>query len=185
MRPKFLLTHPFHGNISGMLPGLQLRHLGRDEWQVLRDVRLNALRESPQSFLAEYEQEEKYGQERWQIEFDRGDWILGELGDRYVCLTGVTRESGAPVHERYLEYVWVAPDFRRRGTALNMLSDIVGELEESGVRTVSLWTLWTPDGNDPARLLYERLHFITTNGRQKLESDPRGRWWERLRLDLI
>jgi len=170
-----------------MLPDLQLklRHLDHDEWKVLRDARLNALGESPQSFLAEYDQEEKYGQERWQTEFNRGDWIVGELGDRHVCLTGVTRESGASRDERYLEYVWVAPDFRRRRTALNMLRHIIGELEESGVRTVFLWTLWTRDGNDPAQLLYERLHFITTNQRQRLESDPRGRWWERLRRDLI
>jgi GNAT superfamily N-acetyltransferase len=170
-----------------MLADLQprLRRLDRDEWKVLRDTRLNAVAESPQSFLAEYEQEEKYGRERWQNEFDRGDWIVGELGDRHVCLTGVTWEPGASADERYLEYVWVAPDFRRRGTAFNMLRDIIGELEESGVRTVFLWTVWIPDGNDPARLLYERLHFITTNRRQRLQSDPRGRWWEAFRRDLI
>jgi ribosomal protein S18 acetylase RimI-like enzyme len=165
-----------------MPPDLQFRHLRRDEWQLLRNVRLNALRESPQSFLAEYDQEVKYGQERWQTEFDRGDWIVGELDGEHVCLTGVTRESGAPVDECYLEYVWVALDFRRRRAARDMLTEIIGKLEEAGVRTVLLWTL--DDGNDPAQLLYKELDFITTNERQELHTDPRRRCWERLRRDL-
>ena len=166
-----------------MPPDLQFRHLGRDEWQVLRDVRLNALRESPQSFLVEYDQEKDYGQERWQTESDRGDWIVGELDGRYVCLTGATRESGASADERYLEYVWVAEALRQRGIAFDMLTDIIGELKESGVRTVILWTL--DDGNDPAQLLYKQLDFITTNEKRKLDTDQEGLWWERLRRDLI
>lgn len=165
-----------------MPPDLQFRHLGRDEWPVLRDVRLNALRESPLSFLAKYDREKNYGQERWQTEFDRGDWIIGELDSEHVCLSGVTRESGAPADECYLEYVWVVPTLRRRGTALGMLRHIIGELKESGVRTVFLWIL---DGNDPAQLLYKQLDFVTTNERQPLESDPEGRCEERLRRDLI
>jgi ribosomal protein S18 acetylase RimI-like enzyme len=166
-----------------MLPDLQFRHLGRDEWQVLRDMRLNALHESPLSFLAKYDQEKKYGRERWQNEFDRGDWIVGELDARHVCLTGVTREADVPADERYLEYVWVAQGFRQQGIAFDMLTDIISELKDYGVRTVFLWTLLKD--NDAAQSLYERLLFITTCKQQKLESDLRGRLWECLRRDLI
>ena len=163
-----------------MPPDLGFRRLDRDEWKVLRDARLIALRESPRSFLARYDQEEKYGQERRETEFDRGDWFVGELDDRHVFLTGVTRESCTPADECHLEYVWVAPDLRRRGTASDKLSDIIGKLKGSGVRTVFLWIL---DGNDPARLLYERLGFITTNQRQPLEAFP-GRSEELMQLHL-
>jgi ribosomal protein S18 acetylase RimI-like enzyme len=166
-----------------MPPDPQFRRLGRDEWKVLRDARLIALRESPCSFLAKHDQEEKYGQERWQTEFDRGDWFVGELEDRHVFLTGVTREAGAPKGECYLEYVWVAPDLRRRGTALCELSDIIGKLEKDGVRTVFLWTLLKD--NEAAQSLYERLLFITITKLQKLDCDPRGRLWVRLKRNLI
>ena len=179
---KYLPAHPPSWKYLGMLPDLQLRHLERDDWKVLRDARLSALDESPQSFLAEYSQQEKCGQEYWQAEFDRGDWIVGEVGDRNVCLTGVTQESSASADERYLEYVWVAPDFRRCGTALYMLTEIIGELRESGVRTVFLWTL---DVDNPARSLYKRLKFVTASRRQKLGADPEKRFWEWLRLDFI
>jgi GNAT superfamily N-acetyltransferase len=160
----------------------QFRHLGRDEWQVLRDVRLRALRESPLSFLVKYDQEERYSQKRWQTEFDRGDWIVGELDGEYVCLTGVTRKFSAPRDERYLEYVWVAPGLRGRRTAFDMLTDIISELKDYGVRTIFLWTLFKD--NKAAQSLYERLLF-TSNKLQRLDSDPEGRWWERLKRDLI
>ena len=76
----------------------------------------------------------------------------------------------------------MAPGFRRRGAAFNMLTEIIGELRESGVRTVFLWTLHS---DNPARLLYRRLDFVTVNLRQKLGADPEKRWWEWLRRDLI
>ena len=166
-----------------MPPDLEFRRLVRNEWKVLRDARLIALDESPRSFLAKCDEEKRYDQERWQAEFDRGEWFVSELDDRHVFLTGVTRESGAPANERYLEYVWVAKGFRNRGIAFDMLTDIIGELKESGVRTVILWTL--DDSNDPAQLLYKQLDFVTTNERQTLDFDPEGRCWERLRRDLI
>jgi GNAT superfamily N-acetyltransferase len=167
-----------------MLPDLQLkfRHLTRGEWQVLRDMRLNALHESPLSFLAKYDQEEKYSPERWQAEFDRGDWIVGELDGEHVCLTGVTRESGAPADERYLEYMWLTHSLRGKGRAFDMLTEIISELKDYGVRTIFLWTLL--NDNKKAQSLYERLLFSTTN-EEKLDDDPEGRWWERLRRDLI
>lgn len=168
-----------------MPPGLQHRRLDTPEWKVLRDARLIALRESPRSFLAKHDQEENYSQERWQAEFDRGAWFIGERDDRIIFLTGITRKCGAPAGECYLEYVWLAPDLRCQGTAFNKLSNIIGGLKKRGVRTIFLWTLWTRDGKDPARLLYKRLDFVTTNRLQTVGSDLEGRWWELLKLDLI
>jgi ribosomal protein S18 acetylase RimI-like enzyme len=123
----------------------------------------------------------EYGQERWHTEFDRGDYIVGEVDGKHFYLTSVTRESNAPAGECYLEYVWVAPDFRRRGVAFDVLTDIIGELKDSSVRTIFLWTL---DGDNSARSLYERLDFTTAKRRQKLDADPERRWWEWLRRDL-
>lgn len=157
----------------------QFRLLGQDEWLVLRDMRLRALRESSLSFLAKYDQERRYGHGRWQTEFDRGDWVVGDLDGKQVCLAGVTRQSGASRDERYLEYVWVAPRFRRQHTAFDMLTYIIRELKDRSVRTVFLWTLL--EDNDAAQWLYKQLDFITTSEKQELE----GRWWERLKCELI
>jgi ribosomal protein S18 acetylase RimI-like enzyme len=161
-----------------MLP--PLRRLDPDEWHLLRVARLTALKDSPDAFLATYEREERYSQERWEAEFCRGDWLIGELGGKLVCMVGVTHESDSASEERYLEYVWVAPEYRRSRVAYRMLADVLGKLKKSGIRTVTLWVL---DGNDVALRLYKRLAFQGPKRRQPLPDDP-GRCEEQFRLDL-
>jgi ribosomal protein S18 acetylase RimI-like enzyme len=161
-----------------MLPAL--RHLTREEWPVLREIRLAALSESPSAFLSTYEKEVGYGPERWASEFDRGEWIIGELHGQRVSLVGVVQAPGTHQDERYLEYVWVTPDRRRDRIAFDMLTNVLDRLAETGIRTVFLWVL---NGNDVASWLYKRLDFTTTDDRQQLEADP-SRYEERLRRQL-
>jgi ribosomal protein S18 acetylase RimI-like enzyme len=175
---KCLLAQARHASISGMPPDPQFRPLSRDEWPLLRHVRLRALHDFPQSFLVEHDEAVTYDRARWQTEFDRGDWIAGHINGKFVCCTGATWQPANRPDERYLEYVWVAPGYQRRSVAYKMLTDIIGKLTESGVRTIFLWTL--VDGYS-ASVLYKKLHFNTTNERQELG----GRLWERMRRDLL
>ena len=161
-----------------MLP--PLRRLDPEEWHLLRLARLTALEDSPGVFLATREREEAYSQERWESEFRRGDWFISELDGKLVCMVGVTHEHDPASKERYLEYVWVAPEYRRSRVAYDMLTDVLGKLKRSGIRTVALWVL---DGNDVALWLYKRLDFQGTNRRQPLPDDP-GRCEEQFKLDL-
>jgi len=161
-----------------MLP--PLRRLDPEEWQLLRLARLTALKASPDAFLATHAREKGYARERWQAEFDRGEWFIREHDEKVICMTGVTREYGAPSDERYLEYVWVAPEYRRSRVAYNMVGEALDKLKESGIRTVFLYIL---DGNEPALWLYKRLDFQSTGVRQPLPDNPM-RHEEQLRLDL-
>jgi len=163
---------------SEFMPDIRL--LARHEWFRLRDVRLSALRESPDAFLSTYEREMAFSQDQWRAEFARGDWNVGIRGGRPVSLLGATREPGAPAHECFLEYLWVSPECRRAGIASRMLAVVLGQLRSAGVRTAFLWVL---DGNDAAMKFYERAGFVSTNHRQPLAARP-GRSEERMRLDL-
>jgi ribosomal protein S18 acetylase RimI-like enzyme len=158
----------------------RFRYLTRSQWSLLRDTRLNALKDSPNAFLATYDKEDGYDQEQWKGEFDRGKWIIGEIAGKPVCLMGITREPNTPLTECYLEYVWVAPDHRRSGFASYMLEYVLGDLKASGIRTVFLWVL---DDNDAALLLYKERDFVSTNGLQPLEADP-ARSERQFRRDL-
>lgn len=163
-----------------MLP--PLRRLGPEEWSRLRHVRLTALKDSPDAFLATYDQEQGYSQERWAAEFARGIWYLCEDEGKPVFMAGVTKEPGglSPV-ERNLEYVWLAPEHRRSGVAYEMLRKILRELRESGISTVFLFVL---DGNERALLLYKRLNFASIGTWQPLPDDPAGRGEQQFRLGL-
>jgi ribosomal protein S18 acetylase RimI-like enzyme len=163
-----------------MLP--PLRRLDPEEWHRLRDVRLVALKDSPGAFLATYEQEQGYSQERWEAEFARGAWYISEDVGKPVSMAGVTREPGGlQPAERNLEYVWVAPEHRRSRVAYQMLDEILQESKESGISTVFLHVL---DGNEPALLLYKRLNFETFGPWQPLPDDPAGRGEQQFRLEL-
>ena len=154
--------------------------LASDDWARLRHIRLTALLESPHTFLATYEQEDGYGEDRWRAEFARGDWTIGFLDGRPVSLIGTTRETHTPPGQCYIEYLWVAPECRRTGLASSMLTSVLDRLRAAGVQTAFLWVL---NGNDPATRLYKQLGFVSTNRRQLLPADP-TRSEELLRLDL-
>jgi GNAT superfamily N-acetyltransferase len=158
----------------------EIRLLTRGEWLTLRDVRLAALSESPQAFLSSYEREKFYEDDHWQDEFGRGAWYVGYDEHGPISLLGVTRDDDTSADARYLEYMWVAPEYRRRGVAITMLKDVLDQLAKAGVRTVFLWVL---DGNDTARHVYERTGFVRTNLCQPLKDRP-GRFEERMQLDL-
>jgi ribosomal protein S18 acetylase RimI-like enzyme len=163
---------------------LYVKRLTANDWDVLREIRLTALSESPDMFLHTYEQEEQYDDSRWHSEFARGEWYVGvdvpESPDRPVSVLGITRETGTPTHQCFLEYVWVAPEFRRRGFAFTMIRQVLGNLYSASVRTVFLYVL---DGNDRAMRLYKRIGFVDCNYSQPLEARP-GRREELMQISL-
>ena len=146
----------------------------------MRDIRLGALLDSPDTFLSTYKEERLFGDDHWRAEFDRGDWHVGFAEGEPVALLGVTRDSSTPADACFLGYLWVAPGHRRRGVALRMIKVVLDRLPADGVRTVLLWVL---DGNDVAIRVYERAGFVRTNYSEVLEARP-GRTEELLQLDL-
>lgn len=160
------------------MPDIKL--LASGDWLRLRDIRLSALHESPHTFLSTYEQEKAYNEDQWRAEFIRGDWLIGIIEGKPVSLLGATREPDTPAYERYLEFLWVSPEYRRFGIAFSMLTTVLDRLQTSGVQKVFLWVL---DGNDTAIHLYKRIGFVSTNHRQPLPAHP-GRSEERMQLNL-
>jgi len=163
---------------SAFMPDIKL--LVPDEWSLLRDIRLAALRDSPHSFLSSYQVESAFNELRWRAEFDRGEWILSIQDDQPAGIVGCTREPGKPAYECYLEYIWVAPLWRNKGVAHNMLTVVLERLRELGVRTAYLWVL---DGNDAAVRLYKGVGFISSDQRQPLAQLP-GRTEELMQFNL-
>src|SRR5260370_14039676 len=158
-----------------------IKRLDSDEWRDLQNIRLSALADSPRTFLATYDQEKTFDEIRWRAEFDRGDWNIGMRDGQAVGLLGCTREVDTPAHQCYLEYLWVSPEWRKRGLAHHMLITVLDRLRISGVRTAFLWVM---DGNDTAVRLYKRVSFVSSNHRHQLEARP-GRSEERMQLDLL
>jgi ribosomal protein S18 acetylase RimI-like enzyme len=163
---------------SWFMPDIE--SLAPRQWPTLRTIRLAALEEAPDSFLARYEDQRDWEPAQWRAEFVRGEWSIGFNLKKPISLLGCTREESTPLDECYLEYLWVSPEFRNTGIGYSMLVNAIERLRKAGVRTAFLWVL---DGNEPAVRLYRRVGFVSGNYRQPLADRP-GRAEELMRLDL-
>lgn len=90
---------------------LRVEVLTENEWSRLRYIRLAALGDDPSAFLASYEREAVYDEQRWRQEFLRRQWNIMLADDRAIGLLGVTREEAMSTQECYLEYLWILRRF--------------------------------------------------------------------------
>ena len=146
---------------------VSVRATGPGDWELVRDVRLAALRDAPDAFASTYEREAAYTEEQWRGWFsDRFAMFLAHLEDRAGAagLAGVfDREDGAG-----LVSMWVRPDARGRGVGEALMNAAAGWATERGHDAMYLWVA---EANEPARRLYERYGFTPTGDRQPLPSN--------------
>ena len=143
---------------------IQVRRLDEQDWKTLRDVRLAALADAPYAFWATFQAESLFGQDEWQRFLKAAAWWTASRNDRVVGVVAVLRRSETP-DEAELIAMWVAPDERRRRTAVRMLQAACEWARTAGTQTL---TLWVTEGNDPARRLYESWGFQATGERADL-----------------
>lgn len=141
------------------------------DWEIMRDVRLAALREAPYAFGSAYEREADFTEEQWRARIhDRSVTYFAYLAGTAepgepAGLAGVYEEDGIPD----LVSMWVRPSARGRkaGEAL-----VTACAAWSRARGHGELFLWVTESNAPARRLYERCGFTPTGERQPLPSDP-------------
>jgi ribosomal protein S18 acetylase RimI-like enzyme len=149
-----------------------VRELTEDDWELLRDVRLTALAESPDAFESTHAQEAAFGEEQWRGRIS-GPAVLffahedpePAVSTAPAGLAGVYAEDGTAD----LISMWVRPSARGLGVG------------EALVTAAASWAmahdfgalyLWVTESNASARRLYERCGFTPTGERRPLPSDP-------------
>lgn len=145
-----------------------VREVSPDDWEVMRDVRLAALKEAPYAFGSTYAREAPFTEEQWRGRInERSVTFFAYLPDMTepAGLAGVYVEAGVPDAVS----MWVRPSARgnRVGEAL-----ITAAADWAKARDHDTLYLWVTETNAPARLLYERCGFTPTGERQPLPSDP-------------
>jgi GNAT superfamily N-acetyltransferase len=142
-----------------------VRKVGPDDWPLVRDVRLAALREAPNAFASTYEREIEFAEPDWRRRFHPGSaTFLAYLPE--VSPAGIAGglEDAPGVVE--LVSMWVAPAARGRGVGEALVSAVADWARDRDVH------LWVTESNMFARALYERCGFVATRERQPLPSDP-------------
>lgn len=116
--------------------------LVKDQWPIVRDMRLAALRESPQAFLGAFEDELIFQPDDWVRTFESASWHGCFLNDSPV---GIAKSSILTEHpeERYIESFWVKPRHRNQRVARLIVRSIVAEAKTEGRRVIRLSVLQT------------------------------------------
>jgi GNAT superfamily N-acetyltransferase len=119
---------------------IRVRVLDEDEWPTYRDVRLRALRESPEAFVASAEEEASFDDEVWRQRMDRSRRLLAEDGDDVVGVVSVgtghrTNIPGAGE----LFGLWVDPPRRGTGVARRLMEEAAAVGRDVGLRQLVYW----------------------------------------------
>jgi ribosomal protein S18 acetylase RimI-like enzyme len=152
-------------------------NLAPADWQILRDLRLKALAESPESFLGDLPAERTYDEKHWRQELAHNVWMVATLGTRNIGLAKLNVQSDDGMH---LEALWVDPKERRRGVGTSLVAALEKIAARRGTPQLKLW-IFTE--NDLARQFYRHIDYgettlvqpIKANNRLRLEAEYQKR----------
>jgi len=141
-----------------------------DDWRLMQEVRLRALREDPEVFGSSLQREERFRESHWRMRTRSSpSWIALDEAGTGRGIVGMILEPGSPEDDRHVVSLWVAPEVRRRGIGWTLLDTVRQAATEDGARTLSLWVV---DENHPAVDLYVRAGFTRTGERHEGQRDP-------------
>lgn len=150
------------------------RTLKPNETTLHRELRLRALRDSPDSFGETWAdaaaRPASYWEDLTRAVTEPGPHVmfLASAGDRPIgSAYGLLDRDRADAGR--VGGMWVEPAWRRRGVGCALLQEIVGWARERGLRRLSLWA---PAHSPAALSLYRHAGFRETGTRRPLPTDP-------------
>ncbi len=140
-----------------------------DDWELVRDVRLRAVRENPEIFGASLARENRFVESHWRMRLRTSPtWVAVDDSGTGRGMVQMLQEPGSPIDDRHLISLWVAPETRRHGVGWALLDTVRTAAAADGASTVSLWVV---DNNHAAGDLYVRAGFARTGERQAFSRD--------------
>ena len=137
------------------------------DWQALRKIRLQALRDAPYAFSSTHAGEATLGDDEWHRRAIRDGSFLAFLPE--VSPAGLGGGYLAAPDTAELISMFVRPQARGRGVGEAIIDAVIGWATQKEATTVHLWVTET---NQDALMLYERCGFTVTAERQPLPSNP-------------
>jgi len=152
-----------------------------DEAAVLRDIRLQALADSPPAFAERYDVALAKGGEDFGAALAAGA-VWGVFDDgRCVGMAGLNRFVGANVdHKGYVWGVFVSPAARGTGAAQALFRAVIDHARATGLTVLSLGV---GDFNEPAKRLYASFGFAPF-GREPRAVRLNGRYIDEVLMAL-
>jgi len=145
-----------------------IRRVEADDWELLRDVRLRALREDPDAFLSTHAEESAFPESVWQERARQAhgaSFIAVEDGAPEGLATGIAIDPASVM----LVGMWVAPALRGSGVARDLVTQVVDWARSRQAERV---VLSVEGDNERAARLYERCGFSELDEMPNLPYEP-------------
>lgn len=117
---------------------ISVRALSVDEWEEYRSVRLTALRESPEAFVARYDTEAEEPESFWKARLQRATRLLAEVDGAVVGVASVGDYERDP-ESAQLFGLWVTPERRGTGVATALVRAGAKVAREEGRKHLLYW----------------------------------------------
>jgi ribosomal protein S18 acetylase RimI-like enzyme len=118
---------------------ITVRALTEEEWDHYRSVRLAALQESPQAFVASYDEEADYDEDFWRLRMRRSQRLLAEIDGEAVGTASVGEVDTDDGCHAELFGLWVSPALRGKGIATKLVSAGARSARENGNSHLYYW----------------------------------------------
>jgi len=138
-----------------------VRRLTPDDAPAYRALRLRGLLEHAEAFTSSFDEDsaKPLAVTARRLAAESGDTVWGAFsGGTLVGVVGLGREPRMKIRHKGVVFgMYVAPEHGRRGIGAALLDHLIGEARrDPDLRQL---TLTVTDGNDGARMLYERAGF--------------------------
>lgn len=118
---------------------ITVRPLTEEEWAEFRSVRLAALKESPEAFVASLEEEEQYDEDFWRLRMRRSARLLAEVDDEPVGIVSVGDAGDDEETVAELFGLWVTPAKRGTGVATALVEAGAKKAAQGGKTHLNYW----------------------------------------------
>ena len=155
------------------MDAVEIVQLSPQDWQLFRQIRLEALQDSPQAFGSSYSFMASQPDSFWQNRLSsaatgQDSWLLfARINERIVGMIGAYIPEGSPIPR--VVSVYVTPEYRRTGVSRGLMDAILNVLKQKG--SFQIVELGVMHDQEAALRLYRRYGFEIVAKNEKVSGD--------------
>ena len=154
------------------MPSTRVTRISANQWPILKDVRLRALKEAPYAFGTTFaegqERTDAYWREMAKDHATRPDqaYFMAYANENACGMAGCYHTEGDTA---VLTSMWVAPEVRGQKIGEQIIQAVTQWAQEAGATILDA----SVSENNPAQKFYQKLGFEETGETEPLRSNPK------------
>jgi RimJ/RimL family protein N-acetyltransferase len=150
---------------------INVRALGEEDWQQYRAIRLTALLDSPDAFVASRAEEEGLDEQAWRERMRRARRLVAERNGTPVGVVSLKDSDAEHAGTGELFGLWVSPEGRGSGVAWSLVEAGASWALADGHRRLGYWV---GTDNGPAVAFASSFGFRPTGTRRPVKAADEG-----------